>query len=155
MPTSLTGIRGLQETGSGLLAGYQGDSLTGLGLPSIVGLIQADNKAAALGYPSTVLYTTTQSGVFMITAALNVYGAAGTTNGTITPYVVYWSDDSGSPQAVVVGSAVSMSSAAPKTSQGCTLIRASANTAIYGSTVFSASATGATYTFSMSCLRLL
>lgn len=154
MPTAQTGIRGLQETGSGLLAGYQGDSLTGLGLPSIVGLIQADNKAASLGYPSTVLYTTTQSGVYQITSGLYVYGVAGTANATIQPYVVYSSDDTGTPHVQQVGTAVSMTSQPPY-GGGSVLIRASANTAIYGSTVFSAGATGASYMFSMSCLRLL
>jgi len=154
MPTANTGIRGLQETGSGLLTSYQGDALAGNGILSIVGLINSDNKAAALGYGSTALYTTTQSGIFKIACGLYVYGATGTANGTITPYVVYTSDDSGTPRAQLVGSVVSMTSQPPYAS-GVALIRVAANTTIYGSTVFSASATGATYTFTMSCARLL
>ena len=159
MPTAITGIRGLNETGSGLLASYQGDSLTGIGVPSIVGLIQSDNKAASAGYASTALYTVgATSGVFEITSYLDVYAGSGT--GTIQAMVVFWGDDSGTPRVLNVGSAVSANTAvitaAPTLgrSGGSVLIMPSANTTIYGSAVLAGGSGTPSYRFAMACKRI-
>jgi len=156
MPTAITGIRGLNETGSGLLASYQGDSLTGIGVPSIVGLIQSDNKAASAGYASTALYTVgATSGVFEITSYLDVYGASGT--GLIQAQVVFWGDDSGTPRVLNVGSAVTCASTVTPLLQrggGSALIMASANTVIYGSAAFVGTSATPSYRFAMACKRL-
>jgi hypothetical protein len=158
-PTAITGVRGLQETGSGLLTGYQGDALTGLGIPSLVGLIASDNKAATTGYGSTALYTTVSSGVFEITSYLDVYGPSGT--GTMQAMVVFWGDDSGTPRVLNVGSAVSCNAnvitAAPTLgrSGGSVLIMPSASTTIYGSTVITGGSGTPSYRFAMACKRLL
>lgn len=159
MPTAITGIRGLQETGSGLLTSYQQDALTGIGMPSIVGLIQSDNKAATTGFGSTALYTTVASGVFQITSYLDVYGASGT--GTIQAMVVYFGDDSGTPKVMNVGSAVSVNSAvitnAPTLGRagGSVLIMPSANSVIYGSAVLAGGSGTPSFRFAMSCERVL
>lgn len=159
MPTALTGSRGLNETGSGLLTTYQGDNLVALGMPSLVGLIDSDNKAVTTGFASTLMYTTVASGVFEITSGLDVYAFG--TGGTIQAQVVYWGDDSGTPRFINVGSAVSANSnvttVAPQLgkSGGSVLIRASSGTGIYGSTTL-ATATGTpSYRFQMLCKRVL
>jgi len=158
MPTAITGIRGLQETGSGLLTSYQQDALTGIGVPSIVGLIQTDQKAATTGFASAALYTTVGSGVFKLTSGLQGYQPG--TGGTVQAQAIFTSDDSAAAKIINVGSAISTNSgvvtAAPTLalSGGTVLVQASAATTIYGSTVLTGAAGTPSYRFSMTCERI-
>lgn len=152
-PTAFTGIRGLQETGSGLLTSYQQDALAGIGFPSLVGLISSDNKAATTGVASAVLYTTVQSGVFAVVSAVRAYSLSGT-NGTLTPQVIYQADDSTPSLIITAGSAISVSQAGlPTFSTGIVVLRVTTTTSIYGSAVLTGGGTPS-YTYTQACFRL-